>query len=120
MSLRDEFDDRDAGVAPDRYLYLPTVDDTPPTFADLCRGVTFIRTEAAAGGQVYVHCMLGVGRSAALVAAYLVSEGMRPEEAWRFLRLRRPFIQPTPEQIKAVASFAERRAECPPHAFTNL
>ncbi len=112
VSLRDEFDDQVAGVAPARYLYLPTVDNTPPTFADLCRGVAFIRAEAAAGGQVYVHCMLGVGRSATLAAAYLVAEGMRPEQAWQYLRLRRPFILPTPGQLAAVVEFAARYAEC--------
>lgn len=41
VNLRDEFDDADAGIAPDHYLFLPTVDDTPPSIAQLCQGVRF-------------------------------------------------------------------------------
>jgi predicted protein tyrosine phosphatase len=114
VNLRAEFDDAAAGIAPERYLYLPTADNTPPTFADLCRGVAFLRAEAVSGRQVYVHCMLGVGRSATLAAAYLVADGLRPAEAWQYLLLRRPFIQPTASQMAAVEEFAARSAECEP------
>jgi len=95
VNLREEFDDIEAGIAPENYLFLPTIDDTPPTIAQLCQGVRFIHHEIAAGGQVYVHCMLGVGRSVTLVAAYLVATGLSPTAAWAKIRHHRPFIQPT-------------------------
>lgn len=107
VNLRDEFDDAAAEIAPDRYLYLPVVDDTPPTIEQLCRGVEFIRQELRDGGRVYVHCMLGVGRSATLVAAYLVAGGMTTEHAWSAIRRRRPFIQPTDGQMAQLAIFAK-------------
>jgi dual specificity MAP kinase phosphatase len=109
VNLRDEFDDAEAGIAPERYLFLPTVDDTPPTVAQLCQGVRFIHRELQAGGQVYVHCMLGVGRSVTLVAAYLVASGMTPQEAWKCIRRRRPFIQPTVGQEARLAEFATQK-----------
>jgi protein-tyrosine phosphatase len=111
VNLRDEFDDAAAEIAPGRYLHLRVVDDTPPTIDQLCRGVEFIRKELREGGRVYVHCMLGVGRSVTLVAAYLVSEGMTPEHAWSAIRRRRPFIQPTEGQIAQLEAFAKQVVE---------
>jgi len=112
VNLRDEFDDREAGIAPPAYLYLPTVDNTPPTLDDLCRGVHFIEQERARGGRVYVHCMLGVGRSVTLVAAYLVAKGATPAQAWKTIRRARPFIQPTAGQVAIVEQFASERPNC--------
>lgn len=119
VNLRDEFDDAEAGIAPAAYLHLPTVDDRPPSMEDLCRGVQFIEQQIAAGGRVYVHCMLGVGRSVTLVAAFLVSQGATPAEAWWRIRRARPFIQPTSGQVTIIEQFAELRpdgavAEMPP------
>lgn len=111
VNMRDEFDDAEAGIAPEQYLYLPTVDDTPPTIAQLCQGVRFIHQQIEAGGQVYVHCMLGVGRSVTMVAAYLVATGMTPTAAWRTIRRRRPFIQPTVGQEARLAEFAAQKID---------
>lgn len=114
VNLRDEFDDAQAGIAPPAYLYLPTIDNTPPSIDDLCRGIRFIQEEIARGGRVYVHCMLGVGRSATLVAAYLVHQGKTPAEAWRTIRRTRPFVQPTPGQMAVIEEFGRTRPECTP------
>lgn len=114
VNLRDEFDDAQAGIAPPAYLYLPTIDNTPPSIDDLCRGIRFIQEEIARGGRVYVHCMLGVGRSATLVAAYLVHQGKTPAEAWRTIRRARPFVQPTPGQMAVIEEFGRTRPECTP------
>jgi len=107
VNLRIEFDDEGAGMAPRRYLYLPTVDDTPPSLEHLREGVAFITEEIEDGGGVYVHCGSGVGRAPTMAAAYLVSTGLRPEEAWAKIREKRPFIRPKPEQVAQVDRFAE-------------
>lgn len=111
VNLRDEFDDAEAGIAPERYLFLPTIDDTPPTIAQLCQGVRFIRHEIDNGGEIYVHCMLGVGRSVTMVAAYLVASGMTPPAAWKAIRRRRPFIQPTVGQEARLVEFAAQEID---------
>lgn len=111
INLRDEFDDNHAGIAPEAYLYLPTVDDSAPTIDDLRTGVAFIHEQIAEGGVVYVHCAAGIGRSPTMVAAYLVSTGMSPEEAWIRIREGRPFIHPTMSQRKRIRQFAQRQ-EC--------
>jgi len=106
VNMRIEFDDNDAGIAPPRYLYLPTVDDTAPSLEDLQKGVAFIQEEAARGGGVYVHCGAGVGRAAAMAAAYLVGTGLSPDEAWARIREVRPFVRPQAVQVEQVERFA--------------
>ena len=107
VNLRVEYDDEATGIAPQRYLYLPTIDDTPPSLEHLRLGVAFITEEVGRGGSVYVHCGSGVGRAPTMAAAYLVSTGLKPEAAWATIRSVRPFIRPTPRQISQVTRFAE-------------
>ena len=59
------------------------------------------------GNGVYIHCGVGVGRAPTVAAAYLVSTGMTPEEAWTMLRAIRPFIWPNRRQRASVKQFAE-------------
>jgi predicted protein tyrosine phosphatase len=106
VNMRTEFDDNHVGIAPARYLHLPTVDDYPPSLQDLQAGVAFIGEELARGGGVYIHCGAGVGRAPAMAAAYLASTGLSPEQAWERIRAVRPFIRPRPAQVEQVARFA--------------
>lgn len=106
VNMRVEFDDDDAGIAPPRYLRLPTVDNEPPTLEQLRAGVAFIAEEVAQGGGVYVHCGAGVGRAPAMAAAYLASTGLTPDQAWACIREVRPFIHPKPEQVAQIERFA--------------
>lgn len=114
VNMRIEFDDRAAGIAPAKYLHLPTVDDTAPSIEQLEQGVAFVRGEIEAGGGVYIHCGAGVGRAAAMAVAYLVSTGLSPEQAWAAVRKVRPFIKPTPSQLAQIEAFArQHKAESP-------
>ncbi|NLE45300.1 MAG: dual specificity protein phosphatase family protein [Chloroflexi bacterium] len=114
VNLRTEFDDSEKGIAPASYLYLPTVDDTPPSLNQLAEGVAFIRREVGRGGAVYIHCGAGVGRAPTLAAAYLVSTGLTPDQAWALIQSRRPFVRPKPEQVEQIEDFlAMIRPEAP-------
>jgi len=106
VNMRTEFDNEAAGIAPGRHLHLPTVDDAPPSMEHLKAGVTFIQEEIERGGGVYVHCGAGVGRAPTMAAAYLVSIGLTPDEAWNRIRDVRPFIRPKPEQVAQIKRFA--------------
>jgi protein-tyrosine phosphatase len=100
LNLREEADDAHGGVALQKHLWLPTPDDDAPTIEQLREGVTFIREAVEAGGKVYIHCAQGVGRAPTMAAAYLISQGKSPIEAMNLIRKVRPFITPTPIQLK--------------------
>lgn len=106
VNMREESDDAARRRAGEHYLWLPTTDDAPPTLEDLEKGAVFIEDHIQAGRGVYVHCASGVGRAPTMAAAYLVSKGMTPKEAWEKIRESRPFIRPTPPQIEVVERFA--------------
>jgi hypothetical protein len=106
VSMRGEFDDREAGLVASRYCYLPTVDNHAPTLAHLQQGVEFIHSEIQNGGRVYIHCWEGVGRAPTMAAAYLVSTGLPPDAAWETIRRVRPFIRPMQMQIEQIERFA--------------
>ncbi|MBN1643159.1 MAG: dual specificity protein phosphatase family protein [Anaerolineae bacterium] len=106
VDMRVEYDDRAAGIAPPRYLYVPTADDAAPTLDQLREGVAFIAAEVARGGSVYVHCGAGVGRAATMAVAYLIYTGLSPEQAWAQVRQVRPFIRPTAAQVAQIERYA--------------
>jgi len=108
VNMRIEWDDNDAGIAPPRYLHLPTIDDHAPTLEQLREGVQFIADEIERDGGVYIHCGAGVGRAAVMAAAYFVSAGMTPAQAWARIREVRPFIKPTPAQVEQLQRFADQ------------
>ena len=108
VNMRMEFDDQAAGIAPPRYMHLKIIDNTPPTLEHLQAGSDFIAQEIKQGGKVYIHCAAGVGRAPTMAAAYLVSTGRLPAEAWAQIRKVRPFIRPTAAQIAQVDAFAEK------------
>lgn len=107
VNLRFEYDDRERGIGMDSHLYLPVRDNRAPTIEQLGHGVTFITQHASVGERVYIHCGVGVGRAPTLAAAYLVSTGYEPKEAWRVIREVRPFILPVRSQIIAVEQYAQ-------------
>lgn len=110
VNMRAEADDAARGLAPEHYLWLPTVDDAVPSQEDLRRGVDFIAAQIADHKGVYIHCAAGVGRAPLMGAAYLVSTGMTPEEAWCTIRARRGFVRPTPPQTASLEHYARARS----------
>ena len=101
-----EFNDLGLGVEIPAYLHLSTRDDDAPTLDSLRKGVDFIRSEIEKGGKVYIHCGAGVGRAPTMAAAYLVSAGMTPQQAWEAIRKERIFIRPTRVQREQLERYA--------------
>jgi dual specificity MAP kinase phosphatase len=90
-----------------KYLHLPTVDNTPPTLADLIKGAAFIDDEIKNNGKVYVHCRQGLGRGPTMALAYLIKTGLTFDDAFRLIKRVRPFIDPKPEQIQRLKELEE-------------
>lgn len=90
-----------------RYLNLPVPDFHAPTLEQVAAGVEFIR-EARRQGPVYVHCAAGRGRSALVVAAYLLAEGVveSPDEAVEFLLRVRPEVLLVEVQLQCLDEYA--------------
>ena len=107
VNLREaRFSDSAKGIGGERHLHLATVDNTPPTIADLMRGAAFIAAEIQRGGKVYVHCGVGVGRAPTMTAAYLITTGLSPAAALQTIKKTRPFIHLTPSQRRVLDEFA--------------
>ena len=74
VNLRIEFDDREAGIAPEKYLHLPTVDDNPLSLEHLEKGAKFIQDCMDEDTGVYIHCKSGVGRAPSMAVGYFISK----------------------------------------------
>jgi predicted protein tyrosine phosphatase len=101
-----QYDDRANGIAPERYLHLPTIDHTAPSMQHLRQGIEFIRAEIDHGGTVYIHCASGVGRAPTMAAAYLISTGLSLKEALVEIKRVRPFVRPREPQRRQLERFA--------------
>lgn len=60
-----------------------------PPIEVLHRIVSLIEERTRAGRRVLVHCFAGCGRTGTVLASYLISKGMTPEEALSHLNSRR-------------------------------
>ena len=101
------------------YLCLPVLDSRAPTVDQIAEGLRFIRQHVSAG-PVLVHCALGHGRSATVVAAYLLATGEAADEitAEQIMKARRPDVHLTSIQRAAVRAYqcyaAPEHAKTPP------
>ncbi len=98
----------DAPFGIDYYLWLPVKDHFPPTQKQFDVGVAFLKDLVMRKVKIYVHCEHGHGRAPALVAAYLVSKGMAPNEAFSLIKKRRPSIHPNKKHVAGVVEFGRR------------
>lgn len=109
VNMREDYhSDIDKGVEGPHHLHLATRDNTPPKVEDLIEGAKFIHDQIEDGGKVYVHCGVGVGRAPTMTAAYLMTQGMSPDEALNKIKKVRPFIHLTRKQRHVLDEFRER------------
>jgi protein-tyrosine phosphatase len=98
IDLTSEFSE-DASVPQNRlYRCLPMCDGyIPESMTEFSQLVDDI---AAFPGRIYIHCAVGRGRSALVVAAVLIKRNVvqTPEEAHQFLREKRPVVRLNREQ----------------------
>jgi hypothetical protein len=79
-----------------------------PTLDVLRRVVGFIEDQRRADRTIYVHCMVGVNRSAAFVTAYLMKKnGTGRDQTLAFLRKRRPAVELDPMLMQLLAQWEQ-------------
>ena len=94
---------------------IPLRDGQVPTEAQVN---AFLSIVDHAPGKVYVHCMAGVGRTGAMVAAYLVTTGQ--EDPAGALRRNLSVGPPSLEQLAFVADLTATEADRPNAVVTGL
>ncbi len=87
------------------YLNLPVMDLTAPDTATLHAALQFIDRYSVTG-KVFVHCALGLSRSATVAAAWLVEHGQFPDAdtAFRHIANIRQGVVWQPAHLSSVAS----------------
>ena len=127
LDLRAEREDDVGRLARDGidYLRLEVLDVTVPQPKAIDAGVELIHEHVQEDGVVLVHCAKGRGRSATLVAAYLMGyEGQSFEEANNFMVAKRPLVNLQRRHERVLGSWAsqfraretpvpERIGDCP-------
>ncbi len=93
-----------------RFLHLPVDDFGAPTIGQVRRFIEFVREVTAQGNGVVVHCGAGHGRTGTMLACFLVSRGLGPEEAVAEVRCTRPGSIESDEQEETVRDWAREVA----------
>ncbi len=98
ISLEGEKIDKPEGV--ECYLWLPTIDHTPPTHEQALIGIQGLEEMIRLGKKIYIHCKNGHGRAPTFYAAFLIiKRGMSVESALEAIRSKRPSIHLKASQI---------------------
>jgi protein-tyrosine phosphatase len=86
----------DLHIPPINLLWLRTIDSVffPIPIDKLIRGARAALETIRNGGKVYVHCMGGVHRSAAMGAAILIAQGYDVEAAMQLIKTQRIVADP--------------------------
>ncbi|KAG2831843.1 hypothetical protein PC129_g4926 [Phytophthora cactorum] len=87
-----------------------TGDFTPPTLDTIERCVSFVHEQVdVQQNTTYVHCKAGRGRSTVVVVAFLVQyRDMKLEEAFEFVKSKRPHVSLHPKQRHILHKFSEK------------
>jgi atypical dual specificity phosphatase len=92
------------------HLRLEVPDIAIPDEESLDRGVAWIDEQVAAGRKVLVHCAKGRGRSACLLAAYLMHKrGMTFDEAAALLKSKHALTKLTGRYRRALTRWLAKR-----------
>ncbi|TPX35944.1 hypothetical protein SmJEL517_g01701 [Synchytrium microbalum] len=91
------------------YMTIPAIDSEETNllghFPD---AVKFIEDAISSGGNVLVHCLAGVSRSATIVLAYMMKKyDMAPTSALKVLRTRRRIVSPNDGFLNQLELWAE-------------
>ena len=101
-------------------LHIPTIDFTPPSLADVKKGVEFVTEDVEQGNTVYIHCKAWRGRSATVAICWLMSaKAMDPWQAQQYLLDHRSHVHSTLPEREVVKQFWAELQESQSKAVTD-
>lgn len=100
-------------LTPPAYLNLAVWDTHAPTPAQIEQGVQWAVAQRAAGRPVLVHCAHGHGRSATVLGAILIAEGLAESaaDAEALMKARRPRVRLNRRQKAALKAWVGIRKQ---------
>jgi protein-tyrosine phosphatase len=95
------------------FISFPMLDKSVPDSLTHARTlVSKIGDALSEGKNVAIHCRMGIGRSALMVASVLVTQGVSVDDAFHRIGAVRGLAVPdTDEQVQWVRKFAEQRGD---------
>ncbi len=94
----------EAGI---RCIHIPVPDMTAPTPSQINEFISFANENIKNDKPIVLHCLGGSGRTGAMIACYLVTQGRSAEQAIAEVRRCRPSAIETHWQEDAIHQFAE-------------
>ncbi len=91
------------------YVWIPVKNHTAPTNEQLNFGVATIEKLVSMKKKIYIHCQNGHGRAPTMVAAYLIKQGRKVDEAIEFIKSKRPSIHLEEIQKDTLRGFTENK-----------
>jgi hypothetical protein len=112
LDLTSEFTEPEALRGASNYLCLPVLDHTPPTLEQIRQALVFLKAHQG-DAPILVHCAFGRGRSALVVAAFLIQQGKATNAADAVTQLQRarPGVKLNSAQRARLEEFARGLAE---------
>ena len=91
-------------------MHVPIPDLHAPTLGELERALAFIDQQRAAGRAIAVHCLMGQGRTGAVLGAYLIRGGLSAGAALAEVRAACPGAVGSAAQEDFLRDYAAGRA----------
>jgi len=105
VNMRAEHQDIFNPPLPKAYLWIPIEDHTNPSSEQLLLGAQFVDTNVKSGYKVFIHCKMGIHRSATMAVAYLIFTGLSKDDAIRKLAEKGPRLYGTDDDHKTLDAF---------------
>ena len=116
LDLAPELPEAARDLIPD-YKHVPMLDLVPPSGAQLDEAVAFVHTHYGRR-MVFIHCSLGLGRGAAVVAAFLAGLGLDTRKTISLIRRTRGGVALTRATIHALEAHASRTCHAASHGLS--
>ena len=112
LSKERPLDDKQVKRLGFEYLFIPVKDFTAPKQEDIAEFIRFTSQMIDENLPVMVCCGAGIGRTGAMLAAYLVSQCASPEEALRQIAEKRGVGVESYAQKEAIFEYARQIGKC--------